>query len=148
MKELRGATSVEVTAPVERCFTLLSALEEYPGWYPEVVRSVEVLERGRDGHAMLALAMLHASLGPIVRDFDLRLVVETERPTLVRVSRIPHDRADPERFEVTWRLREGAKTWIGLELEAKLSVPRLVPVGGLGDAFAGGFIAAAARRLS
>lgn len=133
---------------MDRCFALLSALEEYPDWYPEVVRSVEVVEHGSDGHAVQAVAVLHASLGPIVRDFDLRLVVETERPTLVRVSRIPHDRSDPERFEVTWRLREAAKTWIGLELEAKLSVPRLVPVGGLGDTLAGGFTAAAARRLA
>jgi ribosome-associated toxin RatA of RatAB toxin-antitoxin module len=148
MKELRATSSIEVAAPVERCFELLSALEEYPSWYPEVVRSVQVLERESDGRAVQALAMLHASLGPIARDFDLRLAIETERPTLVRLSRIPHDRSDPERFEVTWRLREAAKTWIGLELEAKLSVPRLVPVGGLGDTLAGGFTAAAARRLS
>ena len=36
---------------------------------------------------------------------------------------------------------------IGLDLAASLDVPRLLPVGGIGEAMAEGFVAAAANQL-
>ncbi len=57
-------------------------------------------------------------------------------------------RGDREQFSVTWHVREaegGAE--IDLALDANLSVPRLVPLGGIGNGVARGFVDAAARAL-
>lgn len=143
MKELKGAAAATVRAPIEECFALLAALDRYPDWYPEVVREVSVLERGEDGLPARAETKLHVSHGPIARDLSLLLAVGVEAPVTIRLTRVPHGASDPERFEVTWRLQERRETHVALELDAKLSVPRLVPLGGIGDAIADGFIQAA-----
>ncbi len=145
MKELHGTASAEVAAPVGECFALVEAVEEYPGWYPENVKQVYVVERSPDGRPLATRAQLHVAYGPLVRDFDLLLAVAAEAPHQVKLTRVPHDASDPERFEVTWRLAPGR---IALNLWANLSVPRLVPVGGVGTAMAEGFVGAAARALS
>ena len=149
MKELRGAASGVVAAPVEACIQLLEAVERYPDWYREVVEEVEVRERDDQGRATQAQTTLHVSYGPVVRSFRLLLAVVVERPTTVTLTRIPHDRSDQEQFEVVWRLQdEGGNTRISLGLDANLSVPRFVPLGGAGDAMAEGFVAAATKALS
>ncbi len=61
--------------------------------------------------------------------------------------RVSHGAADHERFDVTWRVTESTRTRINLQLNANLSVPRFVPVGGIGDGLAQGFVGAAARAL-
>ncbi len=140
MKELRGAASASVAAPVERCVQFLGTVDRYPEWYGEVVRSVEVLDPGR------ARATLHVSVGPLTRDIRLLLsVAVSERSVVLR--RIPHEPTDPERFEVSWSVFDGPPTRVGLELSANLDVPRLVPLGGVGEAMARGFVVAAAREL-
>lgn len=149
MKHLEASASTTVAAPLERAYELLADVERYPTWYPEVVRTVDVVERSAPvGAVRRARTRLHASLGPIERDFDLLLRVETAGPDLVRLARVPHEPDDPERFEVTWRLgAQAALIRIDLALVADLDVPRLVPVGGLGDSIARGFVEAAARAL-
>jgi hypothetical protein len=148
MKELRGAASGVVMAPVEDCIQLFEAVDRYPTWYPEVVRDVEVLERDDQGRATRARTSLHVSYGPLVRSFRLLLAVGVERPRMVKLTRLAHDHSDQEQFEVVWRLQEeGGNTRIRLELDANLSVPRLVPLGGVGDAMAEGFVAAATKAL-
>jgi ribosome-associated toxin RatA of RatAB toxin-antitoxin module len=148
VKRLQGSGEVEVSAAPPQCFALLEAVEHYPDWYPEVVRRVEVLERDGDGTASRAHATLHAAVGPLVKDFDLLLAVAAEPLTAVTLTRIPHGRADEEEFRVRWRVLAGPRTRIELRLDANLSVPRLAPVGGLGDSLAKGFVAAAARTLA
>ena len=37
-----------MAAPLEECFALLAAVDRYPEWCPDVVRYVEVLERGAE----------------------------------------------------------------------------------------------------
>jgi hypothetical protein len=91
---------------------------------------------------------LHVAQGPLTRDFDLLMDVTVERPTTVDLSRVPHERSDDERFQVVWRLTEQSGTRIDLELRANLSVPRFVPLGGIGDSVAQGFVTAAVRQLS
>jgi ribosome-associated toxin RatA of RatAB toxin-antitoxin module len=147
MKELDGSAGVSVAAPVERCFELLAAVERYPAWHRDVVTSAEVVERDAEGLPARARARLHVAVGPLAKDFRLLLTVSTERPRSVRLTRIPHDASDLEQFDVAWRLREGAQTQIALVLKANLSVPRLLPVGGIGDTLANGFVTAAARAL-
>jgi hypothetical protein len=47
-----------------------------------------------------------------------------------------------------WRVGSGATTRVAIELAATLEVPRLVPIGGLGDRLAQGFVEAAKRELA
>lgn len=147
MKELHGSAATTVAASAEQCLALLEAVDGYPTWYPEVVRHAEVLERDDQGHPTVAQAKLHVSAGPLVRDFSLRLAVGREPPGTVRLERIPHDRSDPEEFRVTWHVEDGAQARIRLDLDANLSVPRLLPLGGIGESLAQGFVDAAARAV-
>jgi hypothetical protein len=49
---------------------------------------------------------------------------------------------------VTWHVDAPAHAQIRLDLHANLSVPRFLPLGGIGDAVADGFVNAAARALA
>jgi ribosome-associated toxin RatA of RatAB toxin-antitoxin module len=148
MKELRGTASASVDVPPEEALSLLEAVDAYPTWFPQVVKSVEVLERPDEGPPTRVRAKLHFSQGPIARDFDLVMAVTVERPTTVRLTRIPNEPGDAERFEVTWNLAPDNPTRISLALVANLDVPRFLPVGGIGDSLAQGFVTAAVNRLS
>ena len=148
MKELSGAASALVGAPIVACYALLEAIDQYPNWHPEVVREAEVVERDSDGDPAKAHTVLHVARGPLVKDFNLLMNVAMARPESITLTRIPHGPTDHERFEVRWQLREqGSETNIRLDVEANLSIPRVVPVGGIGDAMADGFVAAAVRAL-
>ena len=73
----------------------------------------------------------------------------TRDPGQVRLSRLAHDSGDSERLEMTWRVSPGAGAGSEVELtvDARLDVPRLLPLGGVGDAVATGFVGAAIREL-
>jgi hypothetical protein len=144
VKDLSGSASATTAAALETCLALVESVEAYPSWYPEVVRSVDVLERDPDGAATKARADLHLSQGPLSRDFEVTMAVEAQRPTTVRLKRIPHHPGDDEQFEVLWTLAEGR---ISVDLSASLPVPRFLPIGGIGDAVARGFVDAAVRAL-
>jgi Polyketide cyclase / dehydrase and lipid transport len=148
MKELRGAADATVAVPIERCFELLRAVDAYPSWYPEVVKSVEVVDRDAQGAPARVQTRLHLAQGPLTRDFDLLMSVTAQRPGTIDLTRVPEERGDDERFQVTWRLSGRNGTRIGLELLANLPVPRFLPLGGVGDSVARGFVAAAVRQLS
>jgi ribosome-associated toxin RatA of RatAB toxin-antitoxin module len=149
VKDLHGSAAQPVNTVPERCLELLADVESYPRWYPEVVREIEVLERDAAGAAQQVRAILHAAVGPINRDLELRLGVTRGADTVV-LARVPHAGSDRERFEVNWRVvRAGAQqARIELSLAASLDVPRLLPVGGLADTLATGFVSAAVRELS
>jgi Polyketide cyclase / dehydrase and lipid transport len=147
VKELQGTADSAVTAPVADCLTLLAAVDRYPAWYPEVVRSVDVLERDSSGQPVRIRTTLHLAQGPLAKDFDLVMAVAVEPPSQVRLTRVREDPSDAETFDVTWHIEAAAQTQIRLDLHANLSVPRLLPLGGIGDAVAEGFVAAAARAL-
>ncbi len=148
MKALHGAASASPAVSIERCLEFLAAVDQYPQWYPDVVRRVAIVERGEDGRAKSAQTSLHVAHGPLVKDFELLLAVDVEPPGTVALRRIAHGASDQQRFAVTWRLRgEAHGTRLALELEADLSVPRLLPVGGVGDAIAAGFVRAAVDEL-
>jgi Polyketide cyclase / dehydrase and lipid transport len=147
VKELSGSAAADVDATSEQCMTMLAAVDRYPQWYPEVVKRVDVLERDAAGQVARASTTLHVSAGPLTRDFDLVLSVQVQQPDVVRLVRIPHEPDDEEHFEVTWRVRDDSRRRLELALAAVLPVPRLLPVGGIGDSLAQGFVAAAAREL-
>jgi Polyketide cyclase / dehydrase and lipid transport len=149
MKQLAGSAEVEVDAPIEACYGLLADVERYRDWYPDVVRVVNVLDREPGGLAATARATLHVARGPLAQDLELMLAVERRPPRAISLTRLPNEPGDREAFRLDWRLGgDGGRTQIGLELAASLSLPRMLPLGGIGDAIAQGFVAAAARRLT
>ena len=149
MKELRGSATGVAAVPVDDCVRFFRAVDRYPTWHPEVVRKVEVLERDAEDEPTRAQAVLHVAVGPLVKDFNLLLAITLPDPLTVKLARVPHGPEDDERFDVTWRLKQaGTQTQIRLEVKASLSVPRLVPVGGIGDGLAEGFVAAATRAIA
>ncbi len=135
-------------ASLDDSYRLLYDVEHYPDWYPDMVRSVEVVERDRYGHAAKARTHLNVTAGALgSRQFNLLMAVEAEPLKLVRLARIPHHAGDDEAFAVTWHLTQEQKTVINVALDANLSIPRFLPVGGLGDTLAQGFVTAAAKAL-
>jgi hypothetical protein len=125
----------------------VAAVDRYPNWNPEAIRSAEVLERDSAGRPARARVGVHVAVGPVVRDFDLLMEVALNEDHEVRLSRVRNEPSDPERFEVLWRIRAGPPSRLELELGATLDVPRLVPLGGVGDRLAQEFVDAAKREL-
>jgi ribosome-associated toxin RatA of RatAB toxin-antitoxin module len=149
MKELNGTATQLVAASIDDCFSFLQAVDRYPTWHPDVVQEVDIVERDADGHPSQVRTTLHVAAGPVVKDFHLTMAVETARPDAVTLTRMRHGPSDQEQFEVRWRLHEqsAAATQLRLDVAANLSVPRFLPLGGIGDAMAGGFVTAAATAL-
>jgi ribosome-associated toxin RatA of RatAB toxin-antitoxin module len=143
MKELRGTATALVPAPVAQCVALVQAVDQYPAWYPDVVRTVEVLERNADGLASRARTQLHVAVGPLTKDFDLLMAVTFEPPGTVKLVKV----GGTAKFDVIWRLHEGDRTRVTLELDANLDAPRFLPLGGVGDSVAQGFVSAASAEL-
>ncbi len=148
MKELTGTATGTTPASPEACVAFLAHAERYPSWYPEVVKSVEVLERDASGQPSKVRTKLHVQHGPITHDFDVTMAVDVEpQQGTVKLHRIPHEPSDAERFEVSWAVDGGAPTRIRLDLAANLDVPRFLPLGSVGDSIAAGFVSAATRAL-
>jgi hypothetical protein len=74
--------------------------------------------------------------------------VKVDAGGTVALSRVPHQGSDKERFDVTWKVGGGQSTRIELQLAANLDVPRLVPLGGVGDSMAADLLSAATRALA
>ena len=148
MKELTGSASSTTTASPEECLALFEAIDAYPRWAGDVVKEGEVLERDGAGHPTRARAKLHVERGPLTRDFELLFDVNVDPGGTVALSRVPHEPSDKERFDVTWKVGGGQSLRIELQLAANLDVPRLIPLGGVGDAMAADLVSAATRALA
>jgi ribosome-associated toxin RatA of RatAB toxin-antitoxin module len=147
MKELNGSAYSAVDATPAECMTLLEAVGRYPEWHPDVVQEVEVLA-SNDGHPTRVRAKLHMARGPLVKDFNLVMSVATDGRRSVKLTKVRDADSGPEVFEVTWLVEDTGPTLIRLDLSASLDVPRFLPVGGVGDALAEGFVGAAVKQLS
>lgn len=146
MREIDATAQGETPTPIERCFERLVDIEGYPSWYPAGVKRAEQLERGPNGQLTKVAATLSLAQGPIQRDFSLEFAVTTERPRLIELRRLPHGAGGgADLVVITWRLRELAadRTELAVEFDAELDVPRFLPLGGIADSIAGGFLAAA-----
>jgi hypothetical protein len=149
MKKLHGEATALVEATTEECISVLAAVDQYTVWYPEVVREAKVLASGQDGSPTRAEVTLHVSRGPLERDFKLEMGVHVARPNRVVLTRIPHDSSDEEEFAVAWEIaKDDDSRRIRLGVDARLAVPRFVPLGNVGDDLAMGFVTAAARVLN
>ena len=148
MKELSGAAGADIGVAPERAYAVLADVERYETWYPDGIRTVEVLERGPVGEVTLADVTLSAPGLPI-GILEARMRVDRQAEREVALVRVPDEPGDEERFAVRWSISStGAGTLVGLRLEAVLSVPRVVPVGSVGDRIARGFVRAAVREIS
>jgi ribosome-associated toxin RatA of RatAB toxin-antitoxin module len=146
VKDLSGTASELVSAPLEQCLALVQAVDRYPEWYPEVVRSVEVVQRDPQDVPVKARTNLHVGIGPVAKNFDLVFAIVAEPPGTVKLTKVT-DEPSERRFDVTWELTAGARTRITVKLHARLDVPRFLPLAGVGDTLARGFVTAASREL-
>lgn len=144
MKQLRGSATELVPAPVDRCLALLEAVDRYPDWHPDVVRSVDVIERDIGGVPSRARTELHVAVGPLTKDFDLLMAVTVDPVGTVKLVKV----GGSAKFNVVWRLQAGTSTRLSLELEADLDLPPFLPLRGVGDSVARGFVSAASAELA
>lgn len=144
MKRLSGHAESVCDASVASVFELLRAVDRYPSWHGEVVRRVAVHERDREGYPATVDASLRVPIGPVRHDLELALAVGAEPPYRLTLTRLQNDPEDQEAFVAVWRLDQDRGTAIRLSIEAELELPRLLPLGDLGDKLATGFVHAAA----
>ncbi|MBV8219661.1 MAG: SRPBCC family protein [Solirubrobacterales bacterium] len=136
-----------MAAPLQQCFALLAAVDRYPQWCPDVIRSVEVLERGAGNQPRRVRMGIHVARGTLEKEFQLLLVVAVEPPRSVTLTRVT-DHPTNQEFTAVWLLRPDGVTRIALHLDAELRVPALVPAAGIPDEIASAFVAAASRALA
>jgi ribosome-associated toxin RatA of RatAB toxin-antitoxin module len=146
-RHFHGEAAADVAAPLEQCFALLAAVDRYPEWCPDVVRYVEVLERDARGQPARVRMMIHVARRTLVKEFQLLLAIAIEPPRSVTLTRVT-DHPTNQEFTAVWLVQPDKRTRIGLQLEAKLRVPALVPAAGIPDEIANAFVAAATRTLS
>src|SRR5438270_5777432 len=149
MRSISGRAERVCDAPAETVFELLRAVEGYPSWASGIARRIVVLERDREGSAIKLLATLRVQVGPLPMGLELTIAVSAEPADRVTLTRLPNDPGDDETFVAVWRIDRGqrSETTIRLEIEAGLDVPRLVPLGDLGDRLAGELVDAAIAAL-
>jgi hypothetical protein len=146
-RQFHGEAAEVVAAPLEDCFALLAAVDRYPDWCPDIVRDVDVLDRGADGQPSRVRMRMHIARGTLIRDFNLFLEIFVGRPRIVKLTRVT-DHPTNQEFSAKWLLRLAGSTHLSLELEARLRVPRYIPADGVADAIAEAFVTAASRRLA
>jgi ribosome-associated toxin RatA of RatAB toxin-antitoxin module len=127
-----------------QCFALVEAVDDYPLWYPDGVRTVDVLERDAHGVPSRLRTRLRVSVGPLTKDFDLLMAVMVEPPTTVKLVKVD----GTAKFDVIWRLHDGQHTRVEVKLDATVDVPRLLPLKGVGNSLAEGFVSAASVELA
>ncbi len=146
-RQFHGEAAADVAAPLEKCFALLAAVDRYPEWCPDVVRFVEVLERGLGRQPQRVRMMIHVARGTLMKEFQLFLAIAVEPPRSVTLTRVT-DHPTNQEFTAAWLLRPEGRIRIALQLDAKLRVPALVPASGIPDEIASGFVAAASQALA
>ncbi len=148
MKDLKATAQGETAAPIETCFERLADVERYPSWHPNGVKLAEPLERGPDGQPTKLKAKL--AIPSLRRDFTLHMAVTLDRPRLVEMRRLPKQADDPELVVIRWLLDERGsdRTHLTVALEATLDLPGFLPVGGIGDGIARGFLDAAVASFA
>ena len=88
MGQIEGEKTVEIDAPVERCFEIAADIENAPDWQGSL-QDVEVLERDGDGRAELVETKSDAK----VKSVRALLRFSYTPPTSSRWPRIQYSRA-------------------------------------------------------
>ncbi|HEX8745292.1 MAG TPA: SRPBCC family protein [Thermoleophilaceae bacterium] len=98
MGQVEGERTVEVDAPVERCFEIAADIENAPEWQ-ESLKDVEVLERDAERRAELVETLSDAK----VKTVRTRLRFSYTPPTEVRWVQ---EKGDVKSLEGWWRLED------------------------------------------
>jgi ribosome-associated toxin RatA of RatAB toxin-antitoxin module len=150
MREIKATSTGVANQPVAVAFAKLEDVEAYPTWYPDGAKSVEVLERDANGVPAKVDAVLAAVAGPLRKNFDVRLEVQTTSPTNIALVRVADDRGDHEALTISWTLRElgPEQTEVTVEMVARLDLPPFLPIGPVAQEAADGFLKAAIAHLA
>jgi hypothetical protein len=98
MADLEGSSSIDIDAPIERCFEIIADVERAPAWQG-AMQSARALERDARGRPVLVEAQIHA----IIAGVTLWLRFEYFEPTGMRWTR---ERGDLKTLSGAWRLEE------------------------------------------
>jgi len=146
-REFHGKAAAVVAAPQEVCMALAAGVDRYPDWCPDVIREVDVLDRGDNGQPTSVRMKMRVARGGLVKEFNLFLAIVVEPPGSVKLTRVT-DHPTNQEFNATWTLRPAASTRVTLELDAKLRVPWYIRADGIGDSIAEAFVSAGSKRLA
>lgn len=150
MKELAGSANGTVRASVQRCYEFLTDVKGYERWYPETVRSVEVVESDSSGTPTVVNVELVFAFGPLKFENSVPMTVVLEESKMVWLHRVPDDNHDPEQFQVKWLLDsiDENNTELKMQLSANLDLPPFLPgLNAVADEVARGFVYAAASSV-
>ncbi|MGZ4195512.1 MAG: SRPBCC family protein [Solirubrobacteraceae bacterium] len=111
MSDLGGTRSIEIAAPVKRCFAIAADLDRVPEWHG-AMKQVEVLERDDDGRATLVQSDLDATVARV----RVRLRFSYDEPQCVQWMR---EGGDLQSLVGSWRFEDhgGALTVATYSLE-------------------------------
>src|SRR5918997_5200906 len=98
MGTIKGDRTVEIEAPIERCFEIAADIENAPDWQGSL-KDVEVLTRDDDGRAEVVETESDAK----VKTVKARLRFSYEEPTGVRWVQ---EKGDTKSLEGWWKLED------------------------------------------
>ena len=98
MADLEGSRSIEIAAPLERCFAIAADLDRVPEWHGAMT-AVEVLERDDDGRAAVVESEMDASVTRV----RMRLRFSYDEPMGLRWTR---ESGDLRSLDGSWRFQE------------------------------------------
>jgi uncharacterized membrane protein len=98
MSDLDGTRSIEIAAPLDRCFAIAADLDHVPEWHGAMT-DVEVLERDGNGRATLVESEIDASVTRV----HVRLRFTYDEPLGVQWTR---ESGDLRSLEGSWRFQE------------------------------------------
>jgi len=98
MGMIEGERSVEIEAPIERCYEIAADIENAPGWQGSL-RDVEVLERDSDKRA----ALVETESDAKVKNVKALLRFSYDEPTEIRWVQ---EKGDTKSLEGSWVLED------------------------------------------
>ncbi len=79
-REFHGEATEVAAASAEKCFALVATVDRYPDWCPQILREVEVLDRGDGGQPSRMRVRMRVARGAISSGFELCLRSPLSRP--------------------------------------------------------------------
>jgi len=138
LKNLSGRAERTISAKPDECYELLADVARWPDWYP-ALREVE--SQGD---------LIHVQANVFGMSLPFQAQVRLDPPTAVEVERVPYHPGDEEELSIRTSIAPdpgGSK--VGAEFEARVDVPRLLPLPpATGDRLAGGLLSALEKRLA
>jgi ribosome-associated toxin RatA of RatAB toxin-antitoxin module len=98
MPDLEGSESIEIAAPIERCFEIAADVERAPEWQG-TMQAARALERGSDGRPSLVETELDASVAKL----EVHLRFSYGEPDRIDWRR---ERGDLKALEGSWRFEQ------------------------------------------